>query len=277
MSAQRVLLLLDNGSSRAASTRALRRLAAALGARVGESVHPVSLQHADKVPATDLDGHPANTFGPFLWEQAGRGNRRFLVLPLFFGPSRALTDWIPEQVALIGADLGPLELRMARVLCPLPPGEPRLGSLLYDHLEACARAAGFRPRRVVLVDHGSPTPEVAAVRNFLAGELRRHLAPGVRLEEAAMERRAGAAYDFNGELLAEVLRRLAREDRASPVMLSLLFLFAGRHAGAGGDIARICRAVEAEFPDFRVYQSPLVGEHPALVELLQRRLEETEE
>ena len=45
-------------------------------------------------------------------------------------------------------------------------------------------------------------------------DLRSRLEAGIQVEEAAMERRAGPQYDFNGELLLEVLRRLARQDRA---------------------------------------------------------------
>ena len=50
------MLLIDNGSSRPGSTLVLRRLAAALSERIGSEVHPVSLQHADKVAAADLGG-----------------------------------------------------------------------------------------------------------------------------------------------------------------------------------------------------------------------------
>ena len=47
----------------------------------------------------------------------------------------------------------------------------------------------------------------------------------------------------------------------------------GRHAGAGGDIAEICTAAEAANPGLKVTPTALVGEHPDLVEILQRRLD----
>jgi sirohydrochlorin ferrochelatase len=267
------IVLLDNGSSRADSTLALRRLAAALAGRIGKPVHPVSLLHANKVPAERLDGRSADTFEPFLRARAAAGDRAFLVLPLFFGHSGALTGFIPDKVAEIGAELGPLDVRIADVLCPLPDGEPRLAEILRDNLRQSAGAAGITPRRVILVDHGSPLPQVTAVRRHLAGRLRAILGTEPTLEEAVMERRPGAAYDFNGDLLEDVLRRAAAETPQQAVMLSLLFLSAGRHAGPGGDIDQICAGVTADFPGLRVLRTGLVGSHPLLLDILGSRYE----
>ena len=86
-----------------------------------------------------------------------------------------------------------------------------------------------------------------------------------------MERRAGMEYDFNGDLLEDSLCGLAEADQRSPVILSMLFLSAGRHAGSGGDIDQICRRIAAKFPDFRVFPTPLVGSHPLLIEILAAR------
>jgi hypothetical protein len=90
-----------------------------------------------------------------------------------------------------------------------------------------------------------------------------------------MERRPGPEYDFNGESLETVLGGLARSDPHSPVILATLFLAPGRHAGPLGDIADICRRVEARTGGFRAYPSPLVGTHPDLIEILAQRLRET--
>jgi sirohydrochlorin ferrochelatase len=267
-----LIVLLDNGSSRPQSTLSLRRLAAALGERVGETVHPVSLMHAGKVPAEALDGVPADTFEPWLRARADAGQRSFLVVPLFFGPSRALTGFIPDKAAEVARDAGPLDVRVADVLCPHPQGEPLLTAILCDNLQRAADTAGLRPSRAVLVDHGSPIPEVTRVRRTLARDMRERLGPGVRLEEAVMERRSGSEYDFNGALLEDVLRRLAEEDPATPVILAMLFMFAGRHAGPGGDVEQIYRRVEAEFPGLRVHQSELVSTHPALLDILEARV-----
>ena len=218
-----VTLLLDNGSSRPESTLNLRRLAAVLGERVGQTVHPVSLLHANRVPADALGGRKAHTFEPFLRRQVQAGVRDFLVLPLFFGPSAALTGFIPETVETLQAEHGPFDLRLAEVLRPLPEGEPRLVRILLDNLAQAWGGAAPAGHRVVLVDHGSPLPAVTAVRRWLARRMAEAL-PGTELLEAVMERRPGPESDFNGPLLAEVLGRLGAEDPATPVALSMLFL-----------------------------------------------------
>lgn len=269
--AERTLILLDNGSSRAASTRRLRGLAEAMAARIGEPVWPVSLLHADKAPLAELDGVPAETLAPFLDRRLAAGERCFLIAPLFFGPSRALTDAIPEIVAAKRVAHGPFSLDVAPPLCP-PGGEPRLIAILGDHLAEAAAAIGARAERVVLVDHGSPIPQVTAARQWLAAALRERLGASVTLTEAAMERRPGPAYDFNGEPLEHVLARLAAEETARPIFLLPLFLAPGRHAGPGGDIAGMRRAIEAHYPGLKIVQAKLVGDHPDLIEILAARV-----
>jgi len=266
------ILLIDNGSSRPGSTLALRRLASALGERLGSPVHPVSLQHADKVPATDLDGVPAELLTPFLRRALGEGARDFLAVPLFFGPSRAITHLVPDTVAELEAELGPFSLRVAPELCPLPRGEPRLTAILEEQIRATAQRQRIPGSRVVLVDHGSPQPSVNAVRRWLAEHLRARLGDEVALREAVMERRPGPVYDFNGPLLADVLEDMAQADLQTPVILALLFLAPGRHAGPGGDIEQICAGAAQAHPGFRVHPCPLVGANPALITILAERV-----
>ncbi len=268
-------LLLDNGSTRPDSTRTLRRLAAALSERLGSPVSPVSLQHSDRVPADRLDGRGADIFAAYLDRALAAGERDFQILPLYFGPSAALTRLVPEIAEGLAARHGPFRLRVARELCPLPIGEPQLADILTDQVAGTAARLGIAARRVVLVDHGSPLPQVSAVRTWLAGALRARLGTGYQVLEAAMERRPGAEYDFNGELLETLLQCLARQDPDTPTILAMLFLAPGRHAGPEGDIAGICRRVMCEMPGFRVYPSPLVGEHPTLIEILGRRAAQT--
>jgi hypothetical protein len=238
----------------------------------GRPIHPVSLQHADQVPADALGGRPADTLDPWLRRAIGAGRREFRLVPLWFGPSRALTHVIPGIADDLSRELGPLRLHCAPVLCPLPPGEPRLVEVLFDHLRATAAAQGIEPRRLILVDHGSPSPQVIAVRTWLAARLRDRLGPDAVLYEAVMERRPGPEYDFNGDLLETVLYRLAAADPVSPVILCMLFLSPGRHAGPAGDITAICHRVESAIDGFRVYPSPLVSTHPTLIPILADRL-----
>jgi sirohydrochlorin ferrochelatase len=274
----RDILLIDNGSKRADATLSLRRIASGLAERLGETVHPVSLLHSDGIPASELHGQPADTFESFLRRRLNEDARRFLILPLFFGASRAISDYVPERIAALRGDFGPFEVRVARALCPLPEGEPDLVEILLEQIRGTACEQGIAPRRILLVDHGSPIPAVTEVRHWLARQLARRLAedsgPGIELGEAVMERRSGAEYDFNGELLEDRLRTLAADDASTPVILSMLFLSPGRHAGPGGDITEICASVENDHPGFRIHPSALVGAHPRLLDILTARVAE---
>ncbi len=272
MGKNRILMLVDNGSTRADATLNLRRLAAALGQRVGQTVYPVSLQHAEKIPAAALGGQTADVFIPFLRQQRAQGAESFIVTPLFFGNSRALTRFIPDGTNEVRVETGDFQLRVAEPLCPMPEGEPGLARILCENAGDAAKAAGHALQQLVLVDHGSPIPEVTAVRQRLAQQMREILGTGIDLQEAVMERRPGPEYDFNGPLLEDLLNRMAGEKPRQRVVLAMLFFSPGRHAGPGGDIEEICERVVTAHPGFQVTASPLIGDHPGLVDILETRL-----
>jgi sirohydrochlorin ferrochelatase len=276
MESQRSYLLVDNGSTRAEATLNLRRLAAALGKRCGVDVAAVSLQHADRIPAEELGGRAADTLPAFLRRKRAKGIGEFILVPLFFGSSRALTRFIPETVAEVVQETGAFRFEVGAPLYPLPMGEPRLADLLCDQVRRTAASGGVQVEQVVLVDHGSPIPEVTAVRQGLAGQMRERFGPDVHVQEAVMERRAGSEYDFNGMLLEDRLLAMAREQPQQTVILSMLFFSPGRHAGGGGDIEEICQRVMQAVPGFQVIPTALVGEHEGLVDILADRLREAE-
>ncbi|SDN58595.1 Sirohydrochlorin ferrochelatase [Halomonas shengliensis] len=271
------ILLVDNGSLRPQATLNLRRLAAALARRTGETVEAASLLHSHKVPAERLEGEKAVTLGPLAERLAAEGETELVVVPFFFGPSQALTRYLPERLAEVQAAHPRLAVRVALPLFNTLHGlDLRLARLLADNVREAmgpAREGGedaCRPT-VVLVDHGSPIPEVAAVRNVLAGQL------GALLEGeagsvtfASMERREGEAYRFNEPLLEDLLADPALAGRE--VILAMLFLSPGRHAGEGGDIAEIAARAMAASPGLSVTPSRLVGEHDGILELLASRV-----
>lgn len=267
------ILLLDNGSRRAAATLSLRQAAKALEQAMGQIIHPVSLQHANLIDPGLVEGRHADTFEAFLRDQLQAGKHEFLAVPLFFGRSRALTSFIPDIISRLQTEFGSFQFELADVLFPLPDGEPRLAMILCDNIQTALHVHDMTRARVILVDHGSPTPEVVAVRESLASSMRQILGPEIMLFEAVMERRQGSEYDFSGRLLEEVLDELASEDPATPVVLSMLFLAPGRHAGSGGDIESIRDRVVAAHPTLKAVITQLVGDHTGLVAILQDRLE----
>lgn len=258
------VFLMDNGSLAPAATRELRQLAAALAVRAGMTVEPVSLLHANAIPAEALDGQPAEVFEPAVARRAAAGIREFLVIPLFFGPSRALTGYLPECVTRLRRQQPGLRVRLAPPV--YAPGDRRLARILADHVRGTAPDA----RRVVLVDHGSPVRAVTAVRDALAAELQEELGGAIMVAAACMERRPEPDYDFNEPLFANLLDQ--SDWSTGEVSVAMQFFLPGRHAGPGGDVEKICRAAEQRHPGLRARLTPLVGEHPLLVEILYARL-----
>ncbi|WP_136068673.1 sirohydrochlorin chelatase [Modicisalibacter radicis] len=266
----RKILLVDNGSLRPQATLNLRRLALALGQATGEAVEATSLLHSCKIDPTKLGGEKAVTLGPLAERAAAQGVTELVIVPFFFGPSRALTDYLPARLAEVQSSYPRLGIKVA---LPLVESQAtpdlRLAQLLADNVRE--RMTGLPRPAVVLVDHGTPIPEVTAVRNYLAGQLSVLLADEAScVTFASMERREGEAYRFNEPLLEDLLASPALA--GSDVILSMLFLSPGRHAGEGGDIAKICERAMARSPGPRVTTTRLVGENDAVVDILATRL-----
>jgi hypothetical protein len=257
-------LLVDNGSLEPASILALRGVAAKLSQRIGQPVQPVSLLHSSGVPADKIGGVAAEILEPALERRLGIGLEDFLILPLFFGPSGALTDYLPARLAHLRGKHRHLNVAMAAPL--YQPTDERLARILADHVRSVAGPA----RRVALVDHGSPAQVVIDVRNALAGQLASLLARDFIVAAASMERREGPAYDFCEPLLAGLLR--SRGWNSGDIVVAMQFLLPGRHAGPHGDVAAICNAArEASGGALRTVMTPLVAEHPLLIDILADR------
>ena len=60
------ILLVDNGSYKAASALNLRDVAKNLSAKTEKAIHPVSLLHSNKIPYQKLGGIKAEIFEPYI-------------------------------------------------------------------------------------------------------------------------------------------------------------------------------------------------------------------
>jgi sirohydrochlorin ferrochelatase len=256
------VLLMDNGSLEPESTLQLRRLAAELEIRLERRVDAVSLAHSAKIPPAVLNRRPAELFEAALDRGWREGVKDFLVLPLFVGPSYALTRHVP---ALLAERRKRSSSFRARLVSPLfTAGETRLAQILADHVREQI-VAGERPR-VAIVDHGSPNSGVTDVRDLVTNQVRDLLGETVlEVEGCSMERRDGAEYDFNDPLLASLLARPGWKD--DPVVLGMLFIAPGRHAGREGDVAQICRGAR-NGGEAGLKLTRLLGEHPLLLDIL---------
>lgn len=270
-----VCFLFDNGSLRPASTLALRALAGVLAGLLPVPVEAVSLLHSSGVAAEKLDDVPARLLEPALAEFFEREPRaRAVLLPLFFGPSAALTDYVPARMAALRARFPEADMVLADWLVhPERDDAPELAAILADRVRATLAANRLVRPRVVLVDHGTPQPAVTAVREFLASRLGAALAGEVAgVAAASMERRPGPEFAFNDPLLEACLRTAPHD--AGDVVVALQFLSPGRHAGPDGDVAEICRAAEAERPALRTFMTETLSGDVRLAKVLARRYQE---
>ena len=266
-----IIFLVDNGSLRPQATLSLRLLAKGLARRTGLRVEAVSLLHSHKIAADKLNGVPATIVKRRLRECLAAGYREFVCLPLFLGPSLAIADYLPQVVDELSGEYPELKVRIASVLAgeDLDAPDPRLAQMLADQIRALRPSPTIK---VALVDHGTPIIEVNRVRNAVARQLASELGAPVVLP-CSMERREGGAYAFNDPLLEKL--GSVEDFAGGHLVLAMFFLLPGRHAGEGGDVAEICEGLIAEGTFEQIQNTPLLGEHPMLLEILEDRLRET--
>jgi sirohydrochlorin ferrochelatase len=263
--------LFDNGSLRAASTLNLRAVARALAPAIEADISAVSLLHSSGVPAESLDGVAAQLLEPALLNWLGKNPQGCAVLlPFFFGPSGALTEYLAARLQTIHAKFPEAEVRMAKPLVDIQDPDTKMASALADAARRAARDHSLVRPRVLLVDHGSPQYAVTLVRNFLGDQVRALLADeAASVGVASMERRAGPEFAFTDPLLASALATPPFD--AGDVIVLLQFLSPGRHAGAGGDIAEICGEAQRGNPQLRTFLTEPIGQDPRIIELLAQR------
>lgn len=268
------IFLIDNGSLRPQATLALRSLAQKLSARLELKVEPVSLLHSHKIPAEKIGGVPATIVRRRLRECIAAGDRHFIMLPLFLGPSLAIRDYLPELIEEAQATAPDLQVETAQTLAGADTSapDPRLAEMLADHVRKLIEIQKLDAPTVALVDHGTPFQPVNEVRNAVAGQLGDLLGPEVKqVIASSMERRDGDAYAFNEPLL-ENLGTV--ENRSANCVAAMFFLLPGRHAGEGGDVAEICDGLIESGAFESVNVTPLLAEHPKLLEILSDRVRE---
>jgi len=268
------VILFDNGSIRAASHLLLRRVAKQVSEGAGADVLAASLAHSDRVPAEELEGSPAILLTALVEDLYTGGDREIACLPFLLSPGGAIG-------AVFEGQREDLQSRLPGLRLHLLPGlfvadekpDPCLARVLVDRaLQRLAEASAGRETAVVMVDHGSPSPISAMVRNFVGGQVSL-LLPSDKVPAfsvASMERRPGEKYDFNEPLLKTVLETWASEYRH--IVVLLFFLGPGRHAGDEGDIMEICDAVRARHPELETVLTDPMGDHPDIVEKLASRV-----
>lgn len=268
------VILFDNGSVRAASHLLLRKVANQLAADTGAEVLAASLAHSDRVTPDELGGTPAMLLTSQVEKLYARGDREIACLPFLLSPGGAIGDIFERQREEMQSRLPDLQLHLLPGLFVTDEKpDPCLAEVLVDRarqrLEEIPAEDGAA---VVMVDHGSPVPVSAMVRNFVGGQVSL-LLPSDKVRcfsVASMERRPGERYDFNEPLLETVLERWAPLHQR--VVVLLFFLGPGRHAGEDGDIMQICNAVRERHPGLQTLLTEPMGDHQSIIGKLARTL-----
>ena len=267
------IALVDNGSVIPAATLDLRDIAKRLSEALGMLVDPVSMAHSDKVPREKIGGERAVLWRNYVAQSIVSGVQEIVVLPMFFGPSRALSYSLPRQFDKATKGAGTCSLKVAETLVrnsdPSDDQVARIASELI--IEKLNTETNGERLPVVLVDHGSPSPETGRCRDLVRAQIEKLLGDQVEsVTASSMERRKGSKYDFNEPLLENVLND-GLDTCHKAVCLSMMFLLPGKHAGEGGDIANIVSESEWVRAGKNVIQTDLIGRSDALIELLVSR------
>ena len=266
-----VCFLFDNGSLRATATLSLRATARQLAAELGVEVRAVSLLHSSSVNPVEVDGKAAQLLEPALVEFLEENPMIDVVaLPLFFGPSAALTDYVPGRLAMLSGKFPQARLRLARWLVDPIETDDRIARALADAARRKVVGENLVRPKIVVVDHGSPQRAVSEVRNFLGSQIAVMLADLTEtVAVASMEKRPGSEYAFNDPLLAERLRTPPFDH--GDVVVALQFLSPGRHAGPDGDVARICAEARRERPELHTHLAETIASDQRVVAVLADR------
>jgi hypothetical protein len=266
-----ICLLVDNGSLRPEAIFSLRRIAQRLCISTQFEVLPMGLLHSHKIPKSQLHGTPAETIVTFLTSDRGQSELELLILPLFLGPSRGVTEWLIEKLDKWKESVN------GRSYCILDclhsDNDTRLAMALNLEIKKVSKRDSLLSPRVAMVDHGTPVLEVNRVREEVGKGLVKLLNSEIsEFSTCSMERREGDHYSFNEPLLETLLLKWGQEG-TSEVIVALFFLLSGRHAGNDGDIAEICEKATAMFPKMKIYQTNPLGEHEIVFAILKERLE----
>ena len=206
-------------------------------------VEPVSLLHSCKIDPELLNGEPATIIRRRFKKAVNNKERKILCLPLFLGPSLAITDYLQELIQEALALDSEMQIKVAAPLSGWDVHKPdeRLATVLKELIEECGANANRSFKNIVLVDHGSPIEKMAILRNGIAdkvGTLLKGQGVNATVTACSMEKREGDAFSFNDPLL-EIIPDYLNLEATEDLLVAMFFLMPGRHAGEGGDVETI--------------------------------------
>jgi hypothetical protein len=270
------VVLVDNGSIRDHALLFTRKLARDLERRSGLRVIAASLAHSDRIPPEKLNGEPAWLLGSLLDTLAEQDTGAVVVLPLLMTRWGAIYNKVADVAKEAVSRHPGMQVVVGGGLVEPPDAGPR--SIPWQLASAMQRSmdeAGVSHAEWIVVDHGSPVPEVAQVRDWVARQVAAMLPEGraARVVAASMERREGPEYAFADPLL-DVALRAAVERGVQEVWVAKLFLQPGRHSGRAGDVEQIVARVCKDHPQLKVHMPRQVFHQKHLTHVLHDRLQQ---
>lgn len=287
--ADSIVVLANIGSLKPEPYLDLRQISFQLSRSLRQPVVPCSFRFSNRIDAALLHGMPAKTLEMVLTEFLKRQLARLLppstlhatILPLFFGNSATLTEFLPTVLRKSWASVSHVHTKpsfsvaVGRCLVDLEaPSDNRVARIMEEKVRAILPSAtgeSKQPVSVLVLEHGTPNKEVHDATEFVAKQLR-ELLPRDHVDmvaHACMERREGSEYDFNDPLLEKAIDHYGIT--SGVVIIALLFFSQGRHAGEKGDIEEIVDGVKENHPHLDIRISEPLGTHPLLAEILQDR------
>lgn len=268
------IFLFDNGSLQPEASLNLRVLAGQLSELLSIPVEPVSLLHSCKVDPDLLGGMPATILRRRLKEAVKKSERDIICLPLFLGPSLAITKYLYELIEEAQLLDPQMRIHVAAPLSGWDVQKPdvRLVVLLKELIDQCRQKTKTNCKNIVLVDHGSPIEKMAILRNVIAEQVGALFKDqGLKVTACSMERRAGDAYAFNDPLLEDIPECL-NMGASDDLLVAMFFLLPGRHAGAGGDVDAILTSLCERRGISTFHKTDLVASHPLILDILVDRV-----
>ena len=261
------VIVVNTGSLRPAPYLDLRYIAAQLASHwkmnATVCILTASARHSDTIDDSTLFHQKAKTFAQILADLQlnSPSITTVSVLPLFFGPSKTLTEFLPTQAYEVAPAL---DVTFALPL--ITPNDNRIAQILHEGIVGLAKEQLLPDEvyQVLVVDHGTPTPSVHETRTIIGEQLSSLLNENV--QTASMENPKSEIEGLNKPLLENALEDFAKRDCV--VIVALLFFAQGRHAGAGGDIESIIQNVQEKHPTLRVLVTPTLQHHRLLSEIL---------
>lgn len=277
MKKQYTVLLFDNGSLRPDATFALRAIAKNLSDQLGMQVEGVSLLHSHKIEADKLNGEPATIIRRRFKFGISNEEHYFICLPLFLGPSLAITEYLMELIEEAKVLCPEIEILVAPPLAGWDVTNPdhRLAQILAEQVTAIMEQNTLnRSTNLVLVDHGSPIEQLSILRNTVTIQLQELLGDSVSTSTAcSMERREGEAYAFNDPLLETIsFDTVSKETSLESLVVAMFFLLPGRHAGEGGDVDEILQGLVENAKIKNFFKTDLIATHPLIYSILEDRV-----